>query len=1337
MPRSSCKKNPCDKYFCYKFDGDFLPREQQILDDVNNTRVYNIDLSYSSKALFRVAFNNPNAVLNLFVYNKNSYFTGQVGAGQPNLQQQLATTFHSDISNNNPLEVKIKEDFIPGNYTVRIVLVSSPTPVNFTLCVQADKLCDCRAVVPQDNVFCGFWQGETKGESFHMLITKRCDGKLYVESFVGHITTGFQKVSYYYFGNFPNGFEYFILEKVTDNTYRFQPNPTDDDFYYFCIDQTNANALLFNKGGGANPVGNTLPSYFTRLPNYEAYLVDFNDSNNYQSPVEQLDIYTNQLISAQNVQVNINANTEGYPGLGKMLNDKKKIQDQGLIIPHEGLNIWPEPVYFPPEFTVPLENPITTYAGKTLDDVSLLIMTNNIVAYYDPSNTYEVGMTIKLQGILNASSIGIANEWLNIYYLFVGFVNNYCYLRPIQLTSFYPINAEIIVPELKVIPYSFKLTHNQGFRLLDEYNNRDAFLINLTGFTGVGGLDASIFNRRFAVAYSVDNNVSFITLPPGDSYETDPVATITQTGGGIGNFDIAFYPFSARLVNMYNYNSIHLNPDPITIFFTDEPVLGNPYTEVVIEGLAGDYQKLNGRHRVHWFLASSNMKNNKEIWKEGFDSKNRKYYTPVAVDSTDLPSFNPEIHTANGKNFSLTHIVNPVHEDSGYGDFAGAACYFMNNLSLATHSFATFWQDNVRGLRNPSWQSIQEILAMGLRPQLFVNSRNFDLQSVVNYSGRTGTATANYLSDLNKDAYGVPGNAINPDLRYDCSVPPYRAIGNQAAKYIDNSTLHNVYVKISGQTLNQRVPGSDPLDKNISNQLISLGANANGTILNYETYPSGQIIDFGLSLLAPFVQRFLLTNSFAVDGFVQEQFIGDLILANPILADGPLQPDCLGKIVIILRGNVSFQTKMINAFNAGAKGVIIFNNSSGPLINASTGGYNPGIPLYGMSGVDGNILTGFMGGSPIDINNYTMPTAAPTGYNGVVGFDADISARRLPIGPPNFVFGKIRTEFSNDKNIGYVYIPDSVLQTNLGLEKLTEFRDIYGVTTEIDIRAKMWNSVLQTVINGVKFSNMDSIIFDNSNNTGGFVTIWNALASFFGDDRFAYKERYCLADNGLSPALTEEEMDVKFPYNYPIKLQREGNVNATKYQTLYPGAAFTGKKVVHLTSTVAFSAGDVYVHYWRKRQGNYKDIGKGIESILIGSVDGRIYGYSNSISSYSLMTKTSAFYNAQSINQQYVPITSYEVGGETATFSVDAYSGKSIGNQLPYTKIDGLNDTGPIDAWSEGDGGFYQASGFSTPYLRDTPQYQVFNNIIGLPQPYNLASIHYPWLEDAILTANQ
>lgn len=62
-----------------------------------------------------------------------------------------------------------------------------------------------------------------------------------------------------------------------------------------------------------------------------------------------------------------------------------------------------------------------------------------------------------------------------------------------------------------------------------------------------------------------------------------------------------------------------------------------------------------------------------------------------------------------------------------------------------------------------------------------------------------------------------------------------------------------------------------------------------------------------------------------------------------------------GKIALIKRGNISFKEKAVNAFEAGANAIIIFNDSNG-ISTGSLGTTPPTVPILGMNNEDGENL---------------------------------------------------------------------------------------------------------------------------------------------------------------------------------------------------------------------------------------------------------------------------------------------------------------------------------------------------------------------------------------------
>jgi hypothetical protein len=303
--------------------------------------------------------------------------------------------------------------------------------------------------------------------------------------------------------------------------------------------------------------------------------------------------------------------------------------------------------------------------------------------------------------------------------------------------------------------------------------------------------------------------------------------------------------------------------------------------------------------------------------------------------------------------------------------------------------------------------------------------------------------------------------------------------------------------------------------------------------------------------------------------------------------------------------------------------------------------------------------------------------------------------------------------------------------------------DNYETDTVVDQFVKFWATVLTikfNTANGIKtLSEMDSIIIDNGYNEGGFYPLILALAVFFGADRPIPEIVLPIIGTGYTPSTPLSQQANNLPtskltnnrfWNLPK------NLECSKYQKLYPESTFKGTKVIILTSTNAVSAGDILPHIFRNSTTvNPSDLGNGLKSILIGSIDGRLQGLSARTTVGDYATKSSQLSLLPSILGTTAVLPSYNLFNESVSGLVNTATGKNLSSQLPEIKIDGLDNKGPIEASFEEEAGFLQAFGFSSTYKRDNEQYRVFNDVIGLPQPYVSTSYHHPYLEDSILAA--
>lgn len=150
------------------------------------------------------------------------------------------------------------------------------------------------------------------------------------------------------------------------------------------------------------------------------------------------------------------------------------------------------------------------------------------------------------------------------------------------------------------------------------------------------------------------------------------------------------------------------------------------------------------------------------------------------------------------------------------------------------------------------------------------------------------------------------------------------------AVMLDNATLLGMVVVAAagnaGNTyFNTSAPGS-------TNRVLTLAAS-----LNEDFKYSRVIVESPASIAAPY---------WAAEGVISRPLgdttlTGTVVYAEPALADLPLTnaAEIAGNIALIDRGAVAFVTKMQNAFDAGAIGVIVVNNQPGaaPIVMGGTG----------------------------------------------------------------------------------------------------------------------------------------------------------------------------------------------------------------------------------------------------------------------------------------------------------------------------------------------------------------------------------------------------------------
>jgi len=1056
------------------------------------------------------------------------------------------------------------------------------------------------------------------------------------------------------------------------------------------------------------------------------------------SPRSLFNEFFTNLIENTNPQFNKKADSDDYPGYGKMLEYKEQILSTGITEEFKGLDVWPELTSFN---SSPYKGvSVKTYAPIVLEKISITSSSQfGIELFFSISSTIlEVGMLVELSGLFGLPSEGVPTEWVNGLFQvsFIDFFQGqfFVYLFSLSLVYDYP-EKTWVEDKITITPRCFQVK-GENLPSLNGISD-NASIVKLNGFSTTGGISASIINQTYTIYTITSLNSFFVVLKKGQ------IANETiENFSSLATISVATFPEQRNNACLYNETSLTRFYTPLTYFFTDKPTLCGPQSQVRLSGFDGEYKHLNGIHDTHKFIHVF-YNNQNTIYREEYYPANRKYYTALNVETAGLPTFNPKVHTKNGF-YTLERIISPLTDNSSYGQFADSCHYLFKKIGVNTHGRFLCYRDYAEGSRDVSWDSIQHQLSNGINTTFDNRNRNRDpIAGCLKYRGIPAFENL-MMNELNKDCYdGIPGNPINVSKRMDPTISGTLILENQMTKYLSSDQIYNVYAFISGQTVNERVPGSDPNNQDISANLIFFGYNANGTTLNYTTksFISNILLEVNSSVV------YYLQNSFSQNNVTLQPLSEDLILANPPLADVPFlnAEDCKGKIVVIVNGNVSFEVKYLNAVNAGAIAIILVNNLPGNIGNVSLGtDIIDNVMIYTLNGVSGNQLTEYNGQGINDPANYTLPTTNSE-YQGSIRAPG-VSDRLVSVGGNEFRISFIKPEFSAGKKIGYIYLPSNLLLTPQNLEDITVFFDKYNdpESTVINTYSRMWVSVLNSSfeINGkmIKLKDFDSIIIDNSNNIGGYFNINLSLASFFGSDRPSLNSQSSLIGNDFSEPSTTEQIEKSLPssslrdnlfVNYPEE------VPCQKFQTLYD-TKFSGNKVIFLTSNTAFSAGDAAPHYFRNTRASFPDdLGNGVISKIIGTVDGRLQGYIQPINNVNVLTRNSVFSTAPSVTSITAPINAFSLRGESNYWFYNTFTNKTICSQRDEIKVDGLEDNpGPIACWSEDEAGVYQAWGFSTPYLRNNERYKRFNDVIGLPVPYQSATYHQPWLEDAILAAS-
>lgn len=158
------------------------------------------------------------------------------------------------------------------------------------------------------------------------------------------------------------------------------------------------------------------------------------------------------------------------------------------------------------------------------------------------------------------------------------------------------------------------------------------------------------------------------------------------------------------------------------------------------------------------------------------------------------------------------------------------------------------------------------------------------------------------------------------------------------------------YVGVLSEDIGVRISGTDKEYEaalNISQQFKRLGYNTEVQEFKYMSTSAKTTLKEGKSEIS--------SSYFSYSNFTDKEISGEVVYCGLGKAENLEGIDVKGKIALIQRGESSFYEKSENATKAGAKAVVIYNNSPGAL-SGTLGIVNDLSPTVGISQDDGNKL---------------------------------------------------------------------------------------------------------------------------------------------------------------------------------------------------------------------------------------------------------------------------------------------------------------------------------------------------------------------------------------------